>query len=102
MNNEIKLQMEKTSKILQLEERYNFDINSLSTNIKQSKKKDILLQFPDGLKPYALEICDFLQEKNKNTEMKIWLGTCFGACDIPNTNSELLIQFGHSPWGKRV
>ncbi|MEI7905623.1 MAG: hypothetical protein WCI43_09485, partial [Candidatus Firestonebacteria bacterium] len=33
-----------------------------------AREKDILLQFPDGLKPYALEICDFLQEKNKNTE----------------------------------
>jgi 2-(3-amino-3-carboxypropyl)histidine synthase len=88
--------MIKSDKIIQLEERYNFDIDFLSKQIKKSKSKDVLLQFPDGLKPYALEITDFLQEKNKNAEIKIWLGTCFGACDIPNTNSNLLIQFGHS------
>jgi 2-(3-amino-3-carboxypropyl)histidine synthase len=85
-------------RILQLEERYDFSLESLSEKIKKSKKKSLLLQFPDGLKQYALEISEFLQEKNKNTEIKIWLGTCFGACDIPNSDSELLIQFGHSPW----
>ena len=94
--------MKKTLKILQLEERYDFNIDSLSEEIKKSNKKDILLQFPDGLKPYSLEILDFLQEKNKNADIKIWLGTCFGACDIPNTNSELLIQWGHSPWGEKI
>jgi 2-(3-amino-3-carboxypropyl)histidine synthase len=88
----------KSDKILQLEEHYDFDINSLADKIKKSKQKSILLQFPDGLKPYALEIADFLQKSNKNVEIKIWLGSCFGACDIPNSDSDLLIQWGHSPW----
>lgn len=92
------MEINKTQKILQLEENYNFNINSLADKIKKSKSKSILLQFPDGLKPYSLEIADFLQEKNKNQEIKIWLGSCFGACDIPNSNSNLLVQFGHSQW----
>lgn len=81
----------------ELEEKYDLELDKIVEKIKKEKAKTVLLQFPDGLKPFSTEIADFLQKKTK-AEIKIWLGTCFGACDIPKTNSDLVIQFGHAPW----
>ena len=61
----------------------------------------MLLQFPDGLKPYATAIVDALKQKTK-AEFLIWLGSCFGACDTPvglekiKPKIDLIIQFGHN------
>ena len=91
----------KSEKLKELEEEYELELEKLIENINKIKKKNpqILLQFPDGLKQYATDIIDYLKEKiNKNVEIKIWLGSCFGACDIPNSESDLLVQFGHAPW----
>jgi 2-(3-amino-3-carboxypropyl)histidine synthase len=91
-----------TSTLKDLEEKYNLELERILKEIKQNKAKSILLQFPDGLKPYATEIADYLKEKTNNrVQIKIWLGTCFGACDIPNTSTkdtDLIVQFGHSKW----
>jgi 2-(3-amino-3-carboxypropyl)histidine synthase len=60
-----------------------------------------LLQFPDGLKPYATAIVNFL-EKKTNAEFLIWIGSCYGACDTPSEiekikpKIDLVIQFGHN------
>jgi diphthamide biosynthesis enzyme Dph1/Dph2-like protein len=57
-----------------------------------------LVQFPDGLKQYALAIIDYLEE-NTESEFVIYLGTCFGACDTPqgfDKHFDLMIQFGHN------
>ncbi len=79
-------------------DKYDFEIDRIIREINNKKCKNVLLQFPDGLKQYALDIVDLLSEKT-NCEFRIWLGSCFGACDIPNTNCDLIIQFGHAPWG---
>ena len=78
-------------------EDYNLEMESTIAKIKKSKAKTILLQFPDGMKPNATEIATKI-EKETGKEIRIWLGSCFGACDIPNSESELLVQFGHAPW----
>ena len=69
-------------------------VNELSDNSK------ILIQLPDGLKPKAKEIVDFLDKNKKNNaDISIWLGSCFGACDIPPAKDfDLVIQWGHSEW----
>ncbi len=88
-----------------LKEKYNLkeDFVELEKAIKIQKPKSILLQFPDGLKPYATEIAKKVRELSKKINkkeaiVKIWLGSCFGGCDIPNSEADLLIQFGHAPW----
>jgi len=68
-----------------------------------SKAKTVLIQLPDGLKPKAKEIREFLAKKvDKNIKILFWAGSCFGACDVPtsakNVNVDLIIQFGHSEW----
>ena len=85
----------------ELNERYDLELKRIISQIKKQKSKLVLLQFPDGLKPYATAIVDYLSEKTK-AEFLIWFGTCFGACDIPSglekikPKIDLIIQFGHN------
>ena len=64
--------------------------------------KIVLLQFPDGLKPYATAVVDYLEEQIEKVEFVIWMGSCYGACDTPVLTKELenkidlVIQFGHN------
>jgi 2-(3-amino-3-carboxypropyl)histidine synthase len=87
--------------IKDLEEKYDLELDKVVSQIKKSKAKLILLQFPDGLKPYATTIIDYLEEKT-NAQFLIWLGSCFGACDAPTgienikPKVDLTIQFGHN------
>jgi len=82
-------------------QNYNLEIENIIEKIKQKKAKTILLQFPDGLKPISTEIAEKLEKETK-AKCTIWLGSCFGACDLPQTNLnfDLLVQFGHSQWIK--
>ena len=87
--------------ISEIEEEYDLELTRIIKTIKKEKAKRVLLQLPDGLKPYATIIVDYLESKIKNSEFFIWLGSCFGACDIPQVNEkdfDLIIQFGHSAW----
>ncbi len=76
--------------------KYDLELNKVIKEIKNKKAKTVCIQLPDGLKNKALEITDFI-EKNTNSKCLIYLGSCFGACDIPELKDvDLLIQFGHS------
>jgi len=87
-----------SDKIKQLQDKYELDLDKILDKIKKSKAKLVLLQFPDGLKPYAAEFVDLLSENLPKIQFRIWFGSCYGACDIPNTECDLIIQFGHAPW----
>jgi len=103
----------KSEKLQNLEEAYELQLEEAVEKIKNlkicsskqnknHKKPRVLLQFPDGLKNYSIEIANYLKEKTcGKAEILIWLGSCFGACDIPGKDADLLIQFGHAPWKKR-
>ncbi len=85
----------------ELNEKYDLELDKVISQIKDNKAKLVLLQFPDGLKPYATAVVDYLESKTK-AEFLIWMGSCFGACDTPTglekikPKIDLLIQFGHN------
>lgn len=87
--------------IEELNEKYNLELDKVISEIKKKKAKLVLLQFPDGLKPWATQVVDFLKKKT-NSEFLIWLGSCYGACDLPvgleklKPKIDLVIQFGHN------
>ena len=92
-------------KLEDLTSEYELELVKAAKAIKKNKSKKVLLQFPDGFKPYAIEIKNEiirLLGKNNKAEFFIWLDTCFGACDVPleteRLGIDLIIQFGHSPW----
>lgn len=80
---------------------YDLELEKAAEFINKNKAKLVCVQLPDGLKPLAQEIQDHL-EQNTKAEILIWLGSCFGACDIPaelkQLNIDLLIQWGHSEY----
>ncbi len=96
----------------ELQKKYELELEKIVKEIKSQKAKRVLVQFPDGLKIYATEIVDYLEEKS-NAEFFIWLGSCFGACDVPvgiedlctaqctpncgvKGQIDLIVQFGHN------
>ena len=75
---------------------YDLELDKVVEKIKKNKAKKVVIQLPDGLKPRATEIVFYL-EKQTNSEIFIWFGSCYGSCDVPNLKDfDLLIQFGHS------
>lgn len=80
---------------------YDFELDKIIKAIKKEKAKLVCLQLPEGLKPRALKIVDEIESKTR-AQCIIWLGSCYGACDIPSglekLGIDLLIQFGHSAW----
>jgi len=82
-----------------MESEYELELDKIINAIKKQKAKIVCLQLPNGLKPKATEIASFIEEKSKATCL-IWLGSCFGACDLPSIKQlgvDLLVQFGHTP-----
>jgi diphthamide biosynthesis enzyme Dph1/Dph2-like protein len=82
---------------------YDLELEKVADKIKKEKASTVLIQLPDGLKPKAEEIREYLRNKiSKETKLLFWAGSCFGACDIPtiaeNAKVDLIIQFGHSEW----
>jgi len=89
------------------ESDYDMEIPRIVGEIKKQKAKRVLLQFPDGLKPFSTEVVKVLKNELKakkiSAEILIWAGSCFGACDVPTAEAkelgvDLIVQFGHSEW----
>ena len=79
---------------------YDLELEKAEKLIKKNNAKRVLLQLPDGLKPKAKEIQDFLKNKT-DADILILLNSNFGACDIPqekNLKVDLIINWGHSKW----
>lgn len=92
--------------VLDIEKEYDLELEKVVSEIKNSGAKKILLQFPDGLKQYAVTVLDYLKDKvnvnEKEIDFFIWFGSCFGACDTPvlpkgfDEEIDLVVQFGHN------
>ncbi len=84
---------------------YNPELTKAIEKIKETDAKTVCIQLPDGMKPYAQEIHDELV-KSTSVRVLIWLGSNFGACDIPlglpKMNIDLLISWGHNPFHKKM
>lgn len=82
---------------------YNLELPKLIEEIKTRNAKQILVQLPDGLKTRANEIIDEIESKT-DAKAFLWLGNCFGACDLPLgidiLKIDLNVQFGHNRYWK--
>lgn len=80
---------------------YDLELGKVIAEIRKQDAKAVCIQLPDGLKPSAGMIKTEL-EKETDADIIIWLGSCFGACDLPlgakELDVDLLVQFGHSEW----
>jgi len=86
-----------------IESSYNLELDRVIKSIKKEKAKLVLLQFPDGLKNIATEVSREIEHETGAKTM-IWMGSCFGACDLPQPERmeklgvDLIIQWGHTSW----
>lgn len=80
---------------------YNLELEEVIKKIKKQKARRVLIQLPEGLKPQAIRLADEIESKT-NAKVLIWIGSCYGSCDLPqgleNLGIDLVIQFGHSAW----
>jgi len=80
---------------------YDLELGKVVDEIKKQNAGKVCIQLPDGLKPMAGNIKKEIENKTGSIVV-IWLGSCFGACDVPlqveNLGVDLLVQFGHSKW----
>ena len=80
---------------------YDLGLDKAVKEINSSKARLVCVQLPDGLKPKAEEIQKEIEAKT-NAKVIIYLGSCFGACDVPleieRLGVDLVIQWGHSEW----
>lgn len=84
---------------------YKIELEKLVSEINNQNAKQVLIQLPDGMKHKADKIVDAIEEKTK-AKAFIWLGSCYGACDIPLgmdiINIDLIIQWGHNKFNKEM
>ena len=91
----------KEKTIAEIGKKYDLELERIISEIKKAKAKLVLLQFPDGLKPWATSVVDFLETRT-SARFLIWFGSCYGACDIPigleklKPKIDLIVQFGHN------
>ena len=75
---------------------YEIDYENIKKELKKGNAKRVLVQLPDGLKADYAKI---EKELSGNYEIFLWMGSCFGACDIPTYVKDLgfdaIIHFGH-------
>jgi len=84
---------------------YDLNLEEIVKYLEKEKAKRVLIQLPDGLKPLAKQIVDFLEKKFSDVEFFIWGSTNFGACDLPidaakTLNIDVILHFGHNTFLK--
>lgn len=83
---------------------YDPELEKALARIKETEAKTVCIQLPDGMKPMAKEIEAAITSETK-ARVLIWLGSNFGACDIPlgldRMGVDLLISWGHNRFNKK-
>jgi 2-(3-amino-3-carboxypropyl)histidine synthase len=79
---------------------YDFEIERIIKEIKNKKAKRAGLQFPEGLKTYAVEVAEKI-EKETGSQTIIFTDPVYGACDTKEKDAELLsldfvVHYGHT------
>jgi 2-(3-amino-3-carboxypropyl)histidine synthase len=79
---------------------YDFEMKKVLEEIKKNKAEFIGLQFPEGLKKYAVDIAREIEEET-DARTVIFIDPVYGACDTKEKdavrlNLDLVIHFGHT------
>jgi len=81
---------------------YDLDLGRVTYEIRSRKSKRIVLQLPEGLIRYAVQIAERITQET-GVEAIVSLDTCYGACDLATyatsrVKADLLIHYGHAAW----
>ena len=80
---------------------YDYKIDEIKSEIERLDAKNIILQFPEGLKTDAVGVSNSIQEVVPDVNIIIDADPCFGACDLAdnkvNHHIDLVVHFAHTP-----
>ena len=79
---------------------YELELEKVVSEIQKRGARRVLLQLPDGIRPFAFHIADYLR-KATPVEVIISGDSCYGACDLASRQAkelgvDLLIHYGHA------
>jgi len=79
---------------------YQLEETGIVNEIKKRDSKHVLLQMPEGLKPYGFKLAKLLEEKT-GVEVVLSGDPCYGACDLALSqkkavDADLLVHVGHA------
>jgi len=77
-------------------EEFDFEIGRIADTIRERRCRNVLLQFPEGLKRSAADVALALSQRT-DAAVIVSGEPCYGACDIPAADADLLVHFGHLP-----
>mgnify|MGYP001772517074 CR=1 FL=1 len=82
---------------------YDFQTDRVIEEIKKRNAKRVLLQFPEGLKQFSLQVLNELRAKLPEVEFIISSEPTWGACDIAEDEAsilkaDLIVHYGHTPY----
>ena len=84
-------------------DNYDLELSKVVDKISSGNSKLVCIQLPDGLKPKAEDIVSEINYKT-GARVLIWLGSNFGACDMPlgleKLGVDLLVSWGHNVFHK--
>jgi 2-(3-amino-3-carboxypropyl)histidine synthase len=80
-----------------MDEEFDFEISKVVSTISQRGCERVLLQFPEGLKRRAAQVASEISMKAPSCQIVISGEPCYGACDVPRTDADLVVNFGHLP-----
>ncbi len=69
--------------------------------IRENNYKRVLIQLPEGLKPFAKDIQDAIYNQIDDVELIFWLNSNYGACDtididLKRFRIDAIIHVGHA------
>lgn len=81
---------------------YDLELDVVISKIKEIDAKRVLLQLPDGMRPFAVQLVSAIKEA---TGSMVFLSgnSCYGACDISieqarHLNVDLMVHYGHTQY----
>lgn len=80
---------------------YSYDLNQVVNLIRREGVKKVLIQLPDGIKPFATEILEELRNEVKDVEFTIDANPVYGPCILNNNVAryyDIVLHFGHYPY----
>lgn len=81
---------------------YDLELNKVVSKIKELDAKRVLLQLPDGMRPFAVQMVNAITSAIK-TKVFLSGNSCYGACDISidqarGLDIDLIVHYGHTQY----
>ena len=85
---------------------YDLELERVVSEITEREAKKVLLQLPDGMRPFAYQMVEAI-EKAAGATVFLSGDSCYGACDIALTQAkqlgvDLIVHYGHTPMVKHT